>query len=376
MMRAVAEIDLDALEHNLRVVREAAPGSMLLAVVKADAYGHGLVPIAQAARAAGADWLGVALLSEAVALRESGDDGPLLAWLWTPGDPDLLACVTARVQISVSSLWALIAVVEAAAEAGVVARVHLKLDTGLSRNGSDIEAWHELVTAAAALKARGRIEVVGIWSHLADAASGDAASVAQQRTLFLQGVAQAREAGIEPQLLHLANSAAALTWPDTRFDLVRIGIAMYGVSPMEPASAQRFGLRAVMTLRARLALVKTIPAGQSVSYGGLWTAVEPTRVGLVPLGYADGIPRIGRGAHVLVGGVRCAVLGQIAMDQFVIELPAELESVEAGDEVIVFGDAATGAPTADDWGTWSGSIGYEIVTRLGARVPRAYERRA
>lgn len=375
MTRAHADIDLAALEHNLRMVQAAAPHSMLMAVVKADAYGHGLVPIARAARAAGADWLGVALLGEAVTLRESGDDGPLLAWLWTPGDPDLLPCIQAKVQISVSSLWALIEVVEAAAEAGVVARIHLKLDTGLSRNGADVADWEELVLAARALQARGRVEVIGIWSHLADAGVGDAASVAQQRARFLQGVATAREAGIEPQLLHLANSAAALTWPDTQFDLVRIGIAMYGVSPMEPEGAQRLGLRAVMTLRSRLALVKEIPAGQSVSYGALWTAAEPTRVGLVPLGYADGIPRIGRGAEVLVAGIRCPVLGQIAMDQFVIGLPAGLEGVEAGEEVVVFGEAATGAPTADDWGTWSGSIGYEIVTRIGARVPRSYEPR-
>ncbi|MFA7323116.1 MAG: alanine racemase [Candidatus Nanopelagicales bacterium] len=373
MTRAQAVISLSAIRHNLEIIRAAAPKSQLLAVVKADAYGHGLAPIAHAAREAGAEWLGVALLSEAVALREAGDEGLLLAWLWTPGDPDLFACIKAGVQVSVSSMWALIEVVEAAAEAGVIASIHLKLDTGLSRNGSDIEDWHELVTAAKALQSRSRIAVVGIWSHLADAGLGDQDSVAAQRQLFVQGVEVARTAGLEPQFLHLANSAAALSYPDTQFDLVRIGIGMYGVAPMDPHSAERFGLQAAMTLHARLALVKTIPAGQSVSYGGLWTAAEPTRVGLVPLGYADGIPRVVQGAQVQVNGMRCAVLGQIAMDQFVIELPSSLGEVGAGDDVVIFGDGASGAPTADDWGTWSNSIGYEIVTRIGVRVPRVYE---
>lgn len=372
MTRAHAVVDLTALAHNLEIVRAAAPHSQLLAVVKADAYGHGLVPVAQAARAAGAEWLGVALLEEALVLRESGDEGSILAWLWTPGDPGLGPCLKAKVQISVSAMWSLIEVTEQAAELGVVARIHLKLDTGLSRSGADEEEWQELVLAAKALQARGRIEVVGIWSHLANASAAQDPSVAQQRERFLAGVRTAREAGLEPQLLHLANSAGTFAYPDTRFDMVRIGIAMYGVSPMEPDSAQRFGLRAVMSLHAELAHVKTIAAGESVSYGGRWTAAEPTRVGLVPVGYADGIPRSAEGAWVLVKDVRCAVLGRIAMDQFVIALPAELGEIAAGEPVLIFGDASVGAPTADDWATQSNSIGYEIVTRIGVRIPREY----
>lgn len=372
MTRAQAVIDLGAIGHNLDVVRKAAPHSQVMAVVKADAYGHGLVQVAAAARAADADYLGVALLREAIELRAAGDEGPVLAWLWTPGDPDLTDCLKRKVQISVSSMWSLIEVTEAAADAGVVARIHLKLDTGLSRNGADIQEWEELVTAAKALQSRSRIEVVGIWSHLANASYENDPSVDQQRARFLEGVAIAKTAGLEPQLLHLANSGGALAYPDTQFDMVRIGIAMFGVSPLDPNSAKRFDLKAVMSLHATLAHVKTIPAGQSVSYGGTWTAVAPTRVGLVPVGYADGIPRASVDAQVMVNGVRCNVLGRVAMDQFVIELPEAVGEVSAGDDVVIFGDAHTGAPTADEWGTSSNTIGYEIVTRIGSRIPRVY----
>ncbi|MDP2287888.1 MAG: alanine racemase [Actinomycetota bacterium] len=372
MTRAHAVVDLTALAHNVAIVRAAAPASQFLAVVKADAYGHGLVPIAKAAREAGAEWLGVALLEEALELRASGDEEPILAWLWTPGDPSLGPCLTAGVQVSVSAMWSLIEVTELAAELGVMARIHLKIDTGLSRSGADEHEWEELAIAAKALQSRGRINVVGIWSHLANASTANDPTIAKQRERFLAAVRIARSAGLEPQLLHLANSASTLEYPDTQFDLVRIGIAMYGISPMDPQSAQRLGLRAVMSLHAQLAHVKTIPAGQSVSYGGKWTATEPTRVGLVPVGYADGIPRAAEGAFVLVRGLRCAVLGRIAMDQFVIELPPELGVVKAGEAVLIFGDASTGAATADDWGTQSNSIGYEIVTRIGTRIPREY----
>ena len=373
MTRARAVIDLNAVGHNLALIRAAAPNSQVLAVVKADAYGHGLVQIAKAARAAHADYLGVALLNEAVELREAGDEGPLLAWLWTPGDPDLLECLKRNVQISVSSMWSLIEVTQAAAQAGTVARIHVKLDTGLSRNGADEEEWDELFAAAKALQSRGRIEVVGIWSHLANASLENDSSIARQRARFLDGVARAKAAGIEPQLLHLANSGGALAYPDTQFDMVRIGIAMYGVSPLDPHSAQRFDLRAVMSLHAKLAHVKTIRAGQSVSYGGTWTASEPTRIGLVPIGYADGIPRAAQDAHVMVNGVQCEVLGRVAMDQFVISLPDAVGEVSAGDDVVIFGDSSDGTPSADSWGSASNTIGYEIVTRIGSRIPREYQ---
>ena len=373
VIRAEAVINLDAVCRNLSTIGQELNGPVTMAVVKADGYGHGMVPVARAARAAGVPWRGVALLSEARDLRVSGDTGRVLAWLWAPGDDHLGPCVEADVDISVSSTWALAEVADVARRLGVRARVHLKVDTGLSRNGAALSEWTQLLGAARVEQDRGSIEVVGVWSHLANADCPDDQSVADQNACFAMADAAVVDAGLEPAVRHLANTAAALGYPKTRYDLVRIGIGMYGVSPSTPGSAAGLGLTGAMTLRARLALVKQIPAGQSVSYGSKWTASRPTRVGLVPLGYADGVPRAASGrAAVVVAGVRCPVLGRIAMDQFVIEIDDGLGDVKAGDEVVLFGDESDGAPTADDWAVASDSIGYEIVTRVSSRVPRRY----
>jgi alanine racemase len=373
MTRAEAVIDLAAVRSNLAVFDTAVGGSAVMAVVKADAYGHGMARIAQEARSIGVPWLGVALLSEARALRQSDDTGRILAWLWAPGDPDLESCVASDVDISVSSLWALAEVADLARRVGVRARIHLKVDTGLSRNGAGLDDWAGLVAAAREAQDDGAVEVVGVWSHLANADRPEDSSVAGQRAHFEAASAEAIDAGLDPELRHLANTAAALDYPDIRYDLVRVGIGMYGVPPSTPGSATALGLTSVMTLRSRLALVKTIPAGQSVSYGSAWTAKQATRIGLVPLGYADGVPRgaSGRG-EVLLDGVRCPVIGRIAMDQFVIAIDDRIGHARAGDEVVVFGDQTSGAPTADDWAVASDSIGYEIVTRVSGRVPRRY----
>lgn len=373
MTRAEAVIDLAAVRSNLAVFEAAVGGSQVMAVVKADAYGHGMARIAQEARSIGVPWLGVALLSEARALRQSDDTGRILAWLWAPGDPDLESCVASDVDISVSSLWALAEVADLARRVGVRARIHLKVDTGLSRNGAGLGDWAGLVAAAREAQDDGAVEVVGVWSHLANADRPEDSSVAGQRAHFEAASAEAIDAGLDPELRHLANTAAALDYPDIRYDLVRVGIGMYGVPPSTPGSATALGLISVMTLRSRLALVKTIPAGQSVSYGSAWTAKQATRIGLVPLGYADGVPRgaSGRG-EVLLDGVRCPVIGRIAMDQFVIAIDDRIGHARAGDEVVVFGDQTSGAPTADDWAVASDSIGYEIVTRVSGRVPRRY----
>ena len=373
MNRAEAVIDLAAVRGNLTVIEAAVGSSQVMAVVKADAYGHGMVRIAQAARTMDIPWLGVALLSEARALRESGDTGRLLAWLWAPGDSDLASCVASDVDISVSSKWALAEVCEHAQRIGVRARVHLKVDTGLSRNGAGLGDWAGLVAAARDAQDRGSIEVVSVWSHLANADRPGDSSVAGQRADFEAASAVAMDSGLDPELRHLANTPAALGYPETRYDLVRVGIGMYGLPPSTPGSAADLGLTSVMTLLSRLALVKTIPAGQSVSYGSSWTAQRATRIGLVPLGYADGVPRSAGGrAEVLLDGVRCPAIGRIAMDQFVIAIDDRIDEARAGDEVVVFGDEASGAPTADDWAVAADSIGYEIVTRVSARVPRRY----
>lgn len=364
--RAEAVVDRDAIRHNLDVVRAAVGTTPLMAVVKADGYGHGMREVAQTARRHGVEWLGVALPSEALALRAAGDSGPILTWLWSPSDPDIRACVESDIDISVSSRWALDEVIAAARESAHQARVQLKCDTGLSRNGAPWDEWLELTIAARAAEIAGELTVTGLWSHLANADAPDHASIPSQLGVLHDAVEVARAEGLDPHVVHLANSAAALALPDCRLGLVRVGIAMYGVAPFSVESAALSGLRPVMALRSTVALVKTLPAGASVSYGSTWTADVETRVALIPLGYADGIPRAASNrGWVRINGRRCPVLGRIAMDQFVVQVD---DTVCAGDEVIVFGDS----PTADDWGAASDSIGYEIVTRIGPRVPRRY----
>jgi alanine racemase len=367
--RAVALIDGRALRENVEYLDQVSGDAALMIVVKGDAYGHGMVPVASIVRGVGVPWLGVALLSEALTLRAAGDIGRILAWLWAPQDPDLGACIDADVDIGVSSEWALEAVIAAGRQRGKRPRIQLKLDTGLSRNGIGWSDWTRIVELAAAHQ--DDVCVEGVWSHLANAdAHTDVnarATVDAQRKLFQDGLDVVHSAGLEPRCIHLANSAGTLWFEDARFTMVRCGIATYGVSPgARGDEAIEIGLRPVMTLRAQLALCKTIPAGQSVSYGSTWTAKAPTRIGLVPVGYADGIPRIAEGAQVTVHGERADVIGRIAMDQFVIRIPDGLE-VAAGDWVTVFG---AGGPSADDWAAAAHTIGYEIVTRIGSRVPR------
>lgn len=367
--RAVALIDGSALRDNVALLDSRSGDAALLVVVKADAYGHGVQIVAPILRRSGVPWLGVALLSEALHLRALGDIGRILAWLWAPGDPDLGPAVEAEIDISVSSMWALNEVLAVGEHYRVEPRVHLKLDTGLSRNGVPPEQWDAVVTAAAEAQARGALIVEGVWSHLANADQHESdeaiSTVVAQAEAFRGGVAAVHAAGLEPPHLHLANSAATAWFPELHFTMVRCGIATYGVSPgVHVDEAKHLGLKPVMTLRAQLAHTKTIPAGQSVSYGSRWTAVDPTRVGLVAIGYADGIPRTAEGAQVSIAGERANVLGQIAMDQFVIELADE---VEPGAWVTVFG---ADGPTADEWAHAAGTIGYEIVTRIGPRVPR------
>ncbi|MEQ6023554.1 alanine racemase [Streptomyces salinarius] len=376
VLRARAEIDLAALRANVRALRERAPGAALMAVVKADAYGHGALPCARAAVEAGASWLGTATPQEALALRsaEAGlpDDVRIMCWLWTPGGPWREA-VEARLDVSVSAMWAMEKVVAAARAAGVPARVQLKADTGLGRNGCQPGAdWEELVGAALRAEAEGLLRVTGLWSHFACADEPGHPSIAAQLTRFREMTAYAERQGLRPEVRHIANSPATLTLPDTHFDLVRPGIAMYGVSPSpEIGTPADFGLRPAMTLSASLALVKQVPGGHGVSYGHHYTTPGDTTLGLVPLGYADGIPRHASSTGpVLVDGKWRTVAGRIAMDQFVVDLGGDRP--EPGAEAVLFGPGDRGEPTAEDWAQAAGTIAYEIVTRIGTRVPRVY----
>jgi alanine racemase len=333
-----------------------------MVIVKADAYGHGAVPVARVAREAGIPWLGVALPSEAIALRDAGDDGRILAWLYAPGDPDLGTCVARAVDLGVGSPGMLADVAAAARSAGRDARVHLKVDTGLGRGGCSPDHWRELVDAA---MADPRIDVVGIWSHLASADVPDAPETDEQISAFELAI---KQAGLCPEVRHLASSGAALTRPDTHYDLIRLGIATYGVSP---GPAIDMGpLRPVMTLRASVAATKRVPAGHGVSYNLTWRAPRATTLALVPLGYADGLPRTAHHPEVHIGGHRHPVVGRVAMDQIVVDVGDA--PVAAGDEVLIWGPGDSGEPMAADWARWDDTIGYEIVTRVGPRVPRRY----
>ena len=366
-----AVINLDAIARNVRTIAERVAPAEVMAVVKANAYGHGAVEAARAALAGGATRLGVADLDEAFELREAGVDAPILAWLHDP-DADFAAAVAADVEVGVSSLDQLERAASAATATGSrsPAAVHLKIDTGLSRNGVPEAEWPAIVARAAELERAGRVTVAGVFSHFANTSREvDAAQLA----VFERALERATTAGLNPTVRHLASSEQAIRDPSARYDVVRIGIGVYGLTPFgDGTTCTDLGLTPAMTLRARVAAVRQVGAGAGASYGHLWHADAPTTLALVPLGYADGIPRhaTGGGAEVLLAGARRPVVGRVAMDQFIVDVGDA--PVAVGDEVIVFGDPASGAPTADEWAEASGTIGYEIVTRIGPRVPRRY----
>jgi alanine racemase len=366
-----AVIDLGAISRNVAHLRETIGTAHTMAVVKANGYGHGAVETARAALAGGADWLGVADIDEALALRSAGVDAPVLAWLHAP-DADFAPAIAAGVDIGVSSVEQLESVADAEARVhdSPQASVHLKLETGLSRNGASEPEWQGLFARARELGESGRLAVRGIFSHLSNT-SVEEDGLATDR--FERGVAMARAAGLRPDLLHLAASAAALDIPRSRFSMVRLGIAVYGLSPFEDRTSADLGLTPAMTLRGRIAAVRRVPAGTGVSYGYTYRTGEETTLALVPLGYAEGVPRAASNlAPVAINGSVARVSGRIAMDQFVVDL-GDLP-VTVGDEAVLFGDPATGVPSADDWARAAGTINYEVVTRIGARVRRTYVR--
>lgn len=366
---AWVSIDLDAIRDNVaELVRRAAP-AQVLAVVKADAYGHGLVDSARAALAGGASWLGVAQLAEALRLREAGVTAPLLTWLFAPC-ADIGGAIDADIEVTVGSMWSLDAVLAAVRERGAPARIQVKVDTGLGRGGV-LTDWPQMVARLAAAQAEGSIEVTGVWSHFAWADAPQHPTVRAQQVRFEEACDELARAGVRPPLRHLANSAATLTNPSAHFDLVRPGLAVYGLSPVpDLGDSAHFGLREAMRVTARLSVVKRAAAGQGVSYGHEYVTDRDTVLGLVPMGYADGIPRAAGGAGpVLVGGRRLTIAGRVCMDQVVLDLGPDYAGA-AGDEVVVLGRAADGEPSAQDWAQAAGTINYEIVTRMSPRLPR------
>lgn len=368
--RATARVDAAAIRHNVAELRGRVASGQLLAVVKADGYGHGLLTAATAALAGGAQWLGTALLQEALELRAAGLTQPrVVAWLLDPDD-DWDAALRADIDLSANDPATVAAVAAAAERTGRPARLHLKIDTGLGRAGSPADRWADLVDAALRAEADGLLRVVGLWSHLAYADAPHHPTTDRQIEAFRAAVDAAERAGARPEVRHLANSAATLTRPDAHFDLVRPGLAVYGLSPIpDQADSAALGLRPALTLTARLGLVKRVPAGQGVSYLHRYTTQRRTTLGLVPLGYADGIPRNATNVGpVLAAGARRTIAGTVCMDQFMLDLGDD--AARAGDEVVLFGPGDDGEPTAEDWARATGTISYEIVTRLGPRLPR------
>lgn len=374
---ARAVVDLGAVRGNARTLVGLAPGAAVMAVVKADAYGHGLLPVARAAVEGGATWLGTAQLSEALALRDGGVTARILTWLYAPGAP-LADAVAADIDLSVAAPWALDEVAAAARAVGRPARVHLKLDTGLGRNGLPPEDLPAVVDAALALEAAGVVRLVGLWSHLAFADEPGHPTLRAQGDALRAAAEDATARGARLEVRHIAASASTLTDPDLHLDLVRPGIALYGLTPVpQLGGPERFGLVPAMTVEAELATVKRLPAGHGVSYGHHYVTPTATTMGVVPLGYGDGVPRHASGvdgapgAPLGVGGRRLAIAGRVCMDQVMVDLGPGAREV-AGDRVVLFGTGADGGPTAQDWADAAGTISYEIVTRLGARVPREY----
>ena len=376
--RAEVLIDLGAIRENIKYLM-AKSGKPALAVVKADGYGHGLLPVAKSALSAGASWLGVALLEEARALRQGGISAPIIAWL-TPITDDFESAINEDIDIAIPSLAHLAAVTSASKSLGKCARVHLEVDTGMSRGGA-LGEWSELVRSAKAYQDSGLIEVIGIWSHFARADESGHEFNKKQLENFKSAVAEAKSVGTTPQVIHLSNSAAAINDVDSHFDLLRLGIAIYGLSPdfSYMGSSEKLNLKPAMSIRARIHLVKDVPAGSQVGYGGSAVTKVDTKLGVIAMGYSDGIPRNANSeAGVLVGNKRAPIIGRVSMDQFVVDLGRD-SSAKAGDWAYIIGsnplDSYTSASsyTADSWASASATINYEIVTRIAARVKRIYQ---
>ena len=359
--RAEARIDIAAIAANISTLKSIS-GVDLLAVVKADAYGHGLIEVGLAAEKAGADWLGVALLEEAIALRTHGVRIPILAWLLPPGS-DFRAAHSHDIDVAVSSL----AILEEISALKAKARIHIEIDTGMNRGGF-LDEWPELLKADFTF-----VDVVGFFSHFARADEPEQNQNFDQLERFSEMLAQLVSIGVNPPVKHLSNSAATLKNHQAAFDLVRTGIAMYGLSPdvKNLGDSASLGLKPAMQLRAKLHMVKHVPLGSPVGYGASAVTKSDTQLGVVAMGYADGIPRIARDAGVFFDGRRAPIIGRVSMDQFVVDLGPE-STAKSGDWVVIFGDGRHGEYTADDWGASSASINYEIVTRIGPRVPRIY----
>ena len=363
-----AVVDLGAIKDNVSALLRHVGGAQVMAVVKSDGYGHGMVPAATAAVAGGATWLAVVHVDEAVALRRAGLTVPVLCLLGTPDAPHEEA-IRGGIDLSAGSA-ALVSQIAAAAErAGRPARLHLKADTGMSRGGATAADWPGVVAEALRAEAAGQARIVGIWSHMACADMPGHPSIQAQLAAFGVAVKLAEKAGARPEVRHLANTPATVTLPEARFDMIRPGGGIFGLCTL-PGGAPGW-LRPAMTVRVALAQVKRVPAGAGVSYGHRYVTRRETTLGLVPLGYAEGVPRNGTNtAQVHARGRRWTISGTVCMNQFVVDFGDE--PVAPGDRVVLFGPGDQGEPTAQEWADALGTISYDIVTRFAGRLPRSY----
>jgi len=373
MSRASAEINLSAIAQNFKSIKSRTTADVL-AVVKADAYGHGLIPVSKALEEAGADWFGTALLEEAINLRKAGILKPIISWL-TPLGEDFKSAIDLDIDLGIPSIDLLDEVIKAASLTGKTARIHLEIDTGMSRGGV-LSEWDQLIKSVLAGVDLKQLKVIGIWSHFARADEPDELMNQEQLSLFEEKVNQAKAAGIDAQFIHIANSAALFTNKIAHKNIIRSGIALFGLSPdiKTIGDSSSLGLKPAMKLKAKLNLVKEVKAGSSVGYGGTAVLKSDTKLGVVALGYADGIPRSTNNlAGVFVDKKRAPIIGRVSMDQFVVDLGIT-STAKTGDEVIVFGDGSSGEYTVDEWAKAANTINYEIITRIGPRVPRIYPR--
>jgi alanine racemase len=373
MSRASAEISLLAIADNLKLIKSKT-NAQVLAVVKADAYGHGLIQVGKVAENVGADWLGTALLEEGIALRNSGIKIPIISWL-TPLGEDFKAAINLDIDLSISSTELLNEIVLAGKSVKKIPRIHVEVDTGMSRGGVG-DDWQLFLNELSKAVAANEINIVGIWSHFARADEPDEVMNKEQLAVFEDRIKSASAAGIKAEFIHISNSAASLTNKSAHKNIIRWGIGLYGLSPdlNNLGDSKSLNLKPAMRLKAKLHLVKAVKAGVSVGYSGTAITKSDTKLGVVTLGYADGIPRNANNlAGVFVGGKRAPIIGRVSMDQFVVDLGIN-SLAKTGDEVIVFGDGLGGEYTADEWAKASGTINYEIVTRIGSRVPRIYPR--
>jgi alanine racemase len=364
-----AVVDLDAIQANVAALNRHVGAAQVLAVIKSDAYGHGMLASARAALAGGATWLGVVHVADAIALREAGISAPVLSLHDSPDSPHAEA-IRNEVDLTAGSAAMIDQIALAAEGAGKPARLHLEADTGMCRGGATSAEWPALVDAALAAQSAGRAKIVGLWSHFACADIPDHPTIGQQLEAFRAAVAVAERAGARPEVRHMANGPATLTLPDSYFDLVRPGGAVFGLCTL-PGGAPGW-LRPAMTLRARLIQVKRVPAGTPVSYAHRYTTGTDTVLGVLPLGYNEGIPRHATNSAGLLWtrGRRVSIAGTVNLNHIVLDLgdgPSE-----AGDDVVIFGPGDHGEPTAQEWAEALGTLSYEIVTRFTGKVPRTY----